>query len=1070
MTNLFRGRLLASTLLVATAATAPAFAQTVPAETQNPDSTTGRPQSNDAAGRPAEVEPLRGAGGTETGTIIVTGSRVARPNATSPVPITTVGQEDIKEFGATRVEDLTNSLPQVFAGQSSGVSNGADGTATIDLRGLTPSRTLTLIDGRRLMPGGIGGFSGADLNFIPGPLVSSIDLLTGGASSTYGADAVAGVVNFKMNRNFRGVRFDGQYSLQEHRNKSFLEPVIDQRFTTPKGHTVNGGAYEATMIVGAGTDDDRGSIVAYASYRADSAITQDRYDYSTCTLNPDANNVGFACGGSGTPANPRFGGLVANAPRTQLTTNGVLQFNPTTGAPILASPFRPGTFTLDPVTNALRPFVTADQFNFAPANYYRRPSERFNAGAFASFEISPAIKPYLDVMFSDYTTDAQIAPSGVFFGTRSVNCDNPLLLSNPALASQICLTPGATLGAPAVSTVGTPAVSSISIGKRNIEGGPRSNQIQFTQYRIVAGIRGDLNDAISYDGYYQVGQIRYNSSYRNDVSNSRIDNALNVRNVGGVPTCVVGATTTPVAGCVPYNIFNANGITPAAAGYINIPLIQTGTTREEVVNGSMTFNLSNYGFTSPFAKDGLRLALGAEYRTESLFTQPDLAFQTNEGAGQGSPTLPIDGRYSVRDFYGELGVPLVTDRRFFNDLSLQLGYRNSNYNVRGATRQNKADTYKIAANWSFVPSIAIRGSYNRAVRSPNLNELFQAQQVALFSGSDPCAGAIGPNGTVNGFTFAQCARTGVTQTTYGQIGANSANQYNQFIGGNVNLTPEKADTYTAGVVVKPQILGGNLVFSADYFNIKVANAVGTAGAQVILTQCLATGDPTYCSLINRGSAAAGGAAGTLYQNASGTPLGFVNNFTINTGSIKTSGVDLNGDFRTRIGENRIRAQFIGTYLDKYKFQPLTGGADFDCAGLFGQACGAPNPHVRFNTNVKLTTANDFGITVRWRYLGPTTNEGAAKNPILNSEAPNPADNGFPALDRRIGAYNYFDLLFTLPISTKAVFRVGVNNITDKDPPIVSQASLAGTVGNGNTFPGTYDALGRFAFVNLTADF
>jgi iron complex outermembrane recepter protein len=247
--------------------------------------------------------------------IVVTGSRIARPNQESASPVTVVTSEDFKGTGTTKVEDLINNLPQVLATQNSGVSNGADGTATVSLRGLGTNRTLVLIDGRRLMPGGIGGGAAADLNFIPSALISSVEILTGGASSTYGADAVAGVVNFKMNRTFEGVRLDGQYSLYSHKNNNDIASVVNRRFISPEGTRNQGGAYDVTLALGTGFGDGKGNIVAYAGYRRDSAITQDRYDYSTCTLNPSGLSTGtvddFACGGSGTPQFTRLGGFTA---------------------------------------------------------------------------------------------------------------------------------------------------------------------------------------------------------------------------------------------------------------------------------------------------------------------------------------------------------------------------------------------------------------------------------------------------------------------------------------------------------------------------------------------------------------------------------------------------------------------------------------------------------------------------------------------------------------------------------------------------------------------------------------
>lgn len=678
--------------------------------------------------------------------IVVTGSRVSRPNAESPSPITTIGSDDIKGFGATKIEDLTNSLPQVFAGQSSGISNGADGTATIDLRGLGPSRTLVLIDGKRLMPGGIGGGAGADLNFIPAALVSRVDLLTGGASATYGADAVAGVVNFQMNRDFRGLRLDGQYSFFDHNNDNPISSVVNQRFSAPRGHTALGGAFDVTGAVGAGLDDNRGNVVAYAGYRQESAVTQAAYDYSTCGLNPDNDYVGLACGGSGTTPQTRFGGLSA--------ANTAAAGLPGAGSYVLTE-------------NGLRAYSPlANAYNYAPLNYFRRPSKRYIAGAFADYEISKAVHPYLDVMYANYSTQAQIAPSGAFYGPRTVNCDNPLLMQNTQLATAVC---GANAG-----VAGTTA--QILIGKRNVEGGARFNDIGYSQFRIVSGVKGELDDVWSYDAYYQYGQVNNTNIYRNDVSSSRINNALNVVNVSGVPTCTSVVNGTDV-NCVPYNVFAPGGVSQAAASYIGIPLVLTGTTKEQVLNGVVTANLSNYGIRSPLAEDGLRIAGGVEWRKEALATQPDQAYINGDGAGQGGPTLPIAGSYTVFDVFGEAGVPLITDRPFFHDLSLQLGYRHSKYNVPGATQQNSADTFKIAGNWTPIGDFTLRGSFNRAVRSPNIGELFFAQSPGLFAGTDPCAGPAS-NGTVNGNTPAQCALTGVTPAQFGNITENSAGQYN----------------------------------------------------------------------------------------------------------------------------------------------------------------------------------------------------------------------------------------------------------------------------------------------------
>jgi iron complex outermembrane recepter protein len=949
--------------------------------------------------------------------IFITGSRISRPNVESAAPVTVIGAEDFKGQGAVKVEDLLNNLPQVLATQSSGVSNGADGTATVSLRGLGTSRTLVMVDGRRVMPGGIGGGGGADLNFIPSALISSVEILTGGASSTYGADAVAGVVNFKMNRKFQGVRLDAQYGMYQHDNQNPVRSIVNNRFTAPEGSALQGGAYDVTLAIGSALDDDRGNIVAYAGIRRDSAITQNGYDYSICTLNPSGLNTGgvtdFACGGSGTPAATRIGGISAG--------NAALA-----GIPVA------GSYTLTG-TNGLIPYVgLRDGFNFAPLNYFRRPSTRYTAGVFAEYEISPALKPYLDVMFMDYSTKAQIAPSGAFFGVRSTNCDNPFLTTGNITAGRaIC---GAALG--------TATNATFLLGKRNVEGGPRFNDIGFNQFRVVTGMKGDLNDNWSYDVSAQFGQIKAANTYRNDVSDTRIDEALLATGTLANPVCSSGN-----ASCVPYNPFVTGGVTSAAAAYIGIPLVLTGTVKETIISGNTVGDL---GFSSPLSDENVKIALGAEWRKEELSTQPDLSYINGDGAGQGGPTLPINGAYSVRDLFAEASIPLVTDKAFFKDLSLSLGFRNSNYSVQGNPGSNSENTWKIEANWTMTDFLKVRGSVNRAVRSPNIGELFSNSAIGLFAGTDPCAGAT-PTATA-----AQCLLTGVTAAQYGTLAPNTAQQYNGFFGGNTGLSPEKADSYTAGIVLTPT---DKISLSVDYYNIKVKNAIGTIGAQVTINQCIATADPFFCSKINRAPASAGPAAGSLWLDQ----RGFVDDRTTNTGSVKTSGVDVNLDGRLPLGENSLKLSFVGNYVDKYIAQPITNGFTYDCAGFYGLTCGNPQPKWKHVTRLKFSTANDIGITLGWRYVGTAKVDTISTDPDLASPG------AAPKVDERLKAENYFDLLFSVPLKDTIGFRLGVNNVLDNDPPTVSQASLGG-FGNGNVFPGTYDHLGRYIFVGITADF
>jgi iron complex outermembrane recepter protein len=342
----------------------------------------------------------------EAGDIVVTGSRIPQPNLEGVSPVTVINAAEIKLQGVTRTEDLINNLPQAFAGQGGNLANGATGTAEVDLRGLGAERTLVLINGRRLLPGDPRS-PVADINTVPAALVKRVDVLTGGASSVYGADAVSGVVNFIMDNTYEGFSIDGQYSLYQHGNKSagLVGPALNaRRFGFPDGSVADGGTVDVSMKLGAGFDDGRGHVTAYAGYRKIKPVLQANRDYSACNLtaNTPAQITARAgrlvqCGGSATSANGSF--LV----------------------------YDDGTSTFFQVGSGRNFIPGSTPFNFAPFNYYQRPDERYTFGAFADYEISESIKPYFEAMFMDDRTVAQIAPSGNFGNTSTLNCDNPLL-------------------------------------------------------------------------------------------------------------------------------------------------------------------------------------------------------------------------------------------------------------------------------------------------------------------------------------------------------------------------------------------------------------------------------------------------------------------------------------------------------------------------------------------------------------------------------------------------------------------------------------------------------------------
>ncbi len=966
----------------------PAFAQTAPA-----DDTTAE-----------DSQPA----------IVVTGSRLASPNLQSSSPVTVVSAEDIKNTGTTRVEDLVNSLPQVFASQGANYSNGASGAANLNLRGLGSERTLVLVNGRRLVPGD-PTTSAADINVIPGAMVKRIDILTGGASAVYGADAVAGVVNFVMDTNFEGFKVDGQYSFYDHNNRNdaqYVDQLKSRGFPYPSGHVADGGTIDTSIAFGSGFDDGHGHVTAYAGYRKVNAITGADRDYSACNLSARgaATSTGslYTCGGSSTSATGTF-----------FTNVGTYQVGPN------------------------RTFIGGrTPFNFAPYNYFQRPDERYTAGVFADYEISPALHPYMEFMFMDDRTVAQIAPSGDFGNTFEINCDNPLL---SAQQFAIVCQPANLTGTGVDATTGaTYNKAALQILRRNVEGGGRRDDLEHTSYRGVLGLKGELGSAWSYDAYYQYGRTNFAETYSNDFSVTRLTRALDVvTGPAGTPICrSVRDGTDP--NCVPYDIFASNSVAPAALNYLQVPGFQRGTNSEQIVSAALTGDLGKYGIRSPGAKDGVQLALGAEYRKEKLELQTDIEFQTGDLAGQGAPTLPVAGTFDVKEFFSEIKIPLVQDS-FFHELSVEGGYRYSDYSV--GARSFTTNTYKLLGEFSPIADIRFRGGYNRAVRAPTLQDYFAPQKVGLDGSTDPCAkshtdpvtGLVIPDPILA--TDLGCRAQGLA---VGQIvQGNTANQYNGLTGGNPNLLPEVSDTWTAGVVLTPRFLPG-FSFSADWFNIKIKGAIQGIGADEILKRCgigSAAANAFYCSLVHRDQ------FGSLWRSSNG----FVTDLSQNIGSLSTKGIDFNAGYSRQIGNaGRMSLNFVGTWLDTL----VTDGVD--CAGLYGNICGTPNPTWRHQARLGFDMKNGIGASLRWRYF-------------KGVDIDTPATITQPAL-QKIPSVSYFDLAVTARVGDHYKFSIGANNLLDKQPPLTaSQACPAGPC-NNNTWAQVYDSVGRYIFVGVSLDF
>jgi len=939
--------------------------------------------------------------------VMVTGSRIQKANLVSSSPVTQIGAEDIQVGGITRVEDLLNDLPQVAASNSSGDANGATGTATLNLRNLGTVRTLVLVNGRRLPMGSpVGGGTGSDLNQIPAALIKRVEMLTGGASSTYGSDAVAGVANFIMVDDFEGVQVDYQHSFYQHDNDNAYMQSLNAAngFTAPSGSISDGHTDDFSLIIGGNFDDGKGNVTAYATYREIDQIKQENRDYSNCALNGALTR----CGGSSTLPTGRFtdfgtalrgdgmGGYVLDA-------NG----NPEAGA----------GDSFDWITQG-NEFVARNGllYNYAPANFYQRPDERYTAGVFARYELSDKAEFYAELNFMDDQTNAQIAPSGAFFVTSTLPCGNPLLSEQQFQA--VC----------GSNDLTRDQTQNVFIGRRNVEGGFRNQDIRHTSFRGVFGVRGDLNETWSYDMYYSYSEVSYEGTYNNELSTTRIGRALDaVRDDDGNIVCrsVVDGSDP---NCVPWNVFETGGVTDAMINYLQIPLFDRGTTDQKVISAFVTGDLGDYDIKMPAADNGIQVAVGLEYRKDNLDYNPDLNYQSGDGAGQGGPRPAVEGGFEVKEIYGEVSIPLIEGREFAEELTVDLGYRYSDYSTDVDT-----DTYKIALGWAPTTDFKARGSFQKAVRHANVRELFRPQGIGLYDmASDPCAGA---NPTA---TLEQCARTGVTAAQYGKIADSPAGQYNQLQGGNPNLKPESSETLSYGFIWTPEFVDG-LTVTLDYYNIEVTDAISAISAETTLNQCLNTGDASFCNLVNRGPV-----SGTLWLD--GDSIVATN---INIGFIETEGVDFTFEYEFDVADmGSVSIMNNGNYVMAYDQEEYPGAGIESCEGTWGGACGSPTADFKNNLRVTWHTPWDLSLSSTIRHIGEIEAKGAGQQDL--------------------GERNYWDLGAIYQMNEEVTFRAGVQNVLDREPPLADGGPSI--FGNGNTFPGTYDALGRYIFLGASMSF
>ena len=728
--------------------------------------------------------------------IVVTGSRIARPDLTSTVPVAVVGSQDIQRDAAINIQDTLNELPQVGVGQTRTNTNfltSGNGVATVNLRNLGSSRTLVLVNGRRFVAG-LAGTSAVDLNNIPAEFIERVEVVTGGASAVYGSEAIAGVVNFILKDRFDGISVRGQYNITE-------------RGDNPR--------YFGSLTAGTSFgSDDRGSFIGHFAYDNDSGLMSAARPISREDCYFDICGPGAY---SSYSAQGRF---------QLLGSNGGAQ-----------NAFRGGSlFSFDPSNNLVAGGGAG--FNRNAVRRISTPIERYLAAGLFRYDVSDSVKAFAEVTYARVRSNSQIEPlaldandiydgAGQGFG---IGIDNPFIPADVAAA----------IAARNADADPTNDVRYIGFRRRQNEVFDRSNDNRRDTWRVAAGLRGDLGEW-NWEGSYVYGRL-HDFTSSEDIDNNRYRNALDaVRLADGSIVCRSAAARAE--GCVPINLFGFGTASEAASRYVQavVPKSEDIVNEQHVVSASIA---TGSLLTLPGGDVGL--ALGAEYRSER--SVDDLDILTNTGGNSGNMIPDTVGEFDVWEAYAELNVPIISDS-FVDYLGLTGAVRYSDYSQ---PQVGGVWSWNVGAELAPFDGLRFRAVYANANRAPNISEFASAPSETFAGVTDPCNGV---TATSTGDTAAACRAIPAIAAA---IAANGKFEYsladlqgiNGFIGGNPNLAEETAKTLTVGAVLTPRQLPG-FSLTVDYFDINVEDAIDTVGRDLAIEQCLLTGDPVFCGNVFR---------------------------------------------------------------------------------------------------------------------------------------------------------------------------------------------------------------------------
>ena len=913
--------------------------------------------------------------------VIVTGSRIKRMgNLESPVPMVSLGEDQIEMTGSINVYDILNELPQSGEGFTRGNTNftvGSSGIQTVNLRGLGSSRTLTLVNGRRWV-GGVPGTNIVDLNSIPADLIQRMEVITGGASSVYGSDAVAGVVNIIMKDDFEGVTVEGMYG----------------QYREGDGET-----YAGSITFGNNYADGRGNAVFHVRFdEQGSLFARDR--------TPQTGRDLFYYGAIyGSTFGPPYDTYIADPSYSSYPPQGRFFVSGSTAD-------SRGMLTFDCSQRDEDSVVASDTVvDWAEAGgaaqcgfnrtYHRAlevPLTRFNTYAQTTYDLSRDHELFAELSFTGVDSSSEFEPvpfnsEDIFggLGTLGYHYTNPFVPQEIADA------------AVAANADNPDWNGQIPFIRRLQELGNRGSDNTRETVRVALGMQGNLGD-IDYDWYYQYGK-----SDRKQLSGAY--NALNFRSAlnaeyDSLGNIVCADSADASAGCVPINVFGIGAISPEAASWVGYESMRLSENEQQVVAGNLTSHFN-------FLDRNIGWAVGAEYRKESADDNPDDLQQ--QGLHGGNVVPRTQGKYDVVGAYAEVVVPLIQDVALIQDLSLEAAYRYDDYSTAGGV-----DAMKLGLNWTINESFRTRLVYADSVRAPSIDDLFAGQAQTFVDIDDPCNGLgtdaeanMSPTVVANCYSIPDVAATAASGTynpDTGQIepGFFYTQPDNQtisgFIGGNENLDVENAETWTAGIVWTPTFME-DFALSVDWYSIEIDDVIGNVSEQRLINECFDSTD-----FPNTFQCAA-------HERFPGTgKVRYWYSFGINQSLYKSEGFDISGAWRVNdlpFIPGSLRLGLLWTHRDTHTFQTTEDSTPFDYVGEVGYN----------DDKVKFTVAWE---SEHWLVSFDNTWYSDSLDDV--GEEPDAYHLN------QLGSVNYLDMQVRFFPNEDWQFYVGVDNLLDQDPP------------------------------------